>query len=217
MATENKIIRVLVADGVREARERLRDILADVENAELVGLARDGQEAAQMALQLRPDIMLVNENLSVLDGLRVCETVSLGAPEVRTVLIGDGEAHNSKLMRQALRCGARAILNEPLEPDEVVETILDLSALDDYRSTDEYQAVADATKAPKVVVVTGAKGGIGKSTIATNLAVGLAKQTGDRVVLVDLYTQYGDVASMMNIVPTRTIIDLIPMSSEIDI
>ncbi|MDO8683070.1 MAG: P-loop NTPase, partial [Armatimonadota bacterium] len=98
-----------------------------------------------------------------------------------------------------------------------VKTILDLSALDDYKLTPEYQAVADATKAPKVVVVTGAKGGIGKSTIATNLAVGLAKQTGDRVVLLDLYTQYGDVASMMNIVPTRTIIDLIPMSSEIDI
>jgi pilus assembly protein CpaE len=68
-----------------------------------------------------------------------------------------------------------------------------------------------------VIVVTGAKGGIGKSTIATNLAVGLAKRTGDKVAIIDLYTQFGDVSTMLNIRPTRTIVDLVSMTDELDI
>jgi pilus assembly protein CpaE len=213
--TEDRTIRVLIADGEREGREELKKILSDLAHVEVIGLARDGQEAAQMALQQRPDVLFVNADLPVMDGLKVSEMVNLGAPEVRTIVVGD-EA-DANMMRRAMRSGARGFLTRPLESQEVLSAIADVTALDEQKLDPEYQAIADPTKAPKVIVVTGAKGGIGKSTIAANLAVGLAKETGDSVVLIDMYTQFGDVASMMNVMPKRMMTDLVPMTDELDI
>jgi pilus assembly protein CpaE len=215
MASEQKAIRVMIADGSHEGRERLREIFGDMENGEMVGIARDGQEAAQMALQLRPDVLLVNEALGVMDGLRVAELVNLGAPEVKTIVIGD--APSRETLHRAMRSGAREFLVEPLRPEQLIATVAEVAALDDVRGIPEYLAVADPDKIPRVIVVTGAKGGIGKSTIATNLAVGLQKRTGDKVAILDLYTQFGDVSTMLNIIPTRTVIDLVPMTGELDI
>ncbi|WP_155369196.1 AAA family ATPase [Catellatospora vulcania] len=72
----------------------------------------------------------------------------------------------------------------------------------------------------QVITVFAAKGGCGKSTIATNLAVVLAqgtKATGRRrVCLIDLDLAFGDVAIMMQLSPQRTIADAIPVADRID-
>ncbi|MFD0595300.1 CpaE family protein [Catellatospora coxensis] len=72
----------------------------------------------------------------------------------------------------------------------------------------------------QVITVFAAKGGCGKSTIATNLAVTLAqgvKATGPRrVCLLDLDLAFGDVAIMMQLSPQRTIADAIPVADRID-
>jgi len=65
-----------------------------------------------------------------------------------------------------------------------------------------------------VIAVTGAKGGVGKTTLAVNLAAALAVRTGDPVLLVDLYTQFGDAALMLNLTPRRTLGDLLAITSE---
>lgn len=61
----------------------------------------------------------------------------------------------------------------------------------------------------KVVTVFSTKGGIGKTTIATNLAVALAEKTGTQVGIVDADLQFGDVALFLNLVPRATIADLV--------
>lgn len=60
-----------------------------------------------------------------------------------------------------------------------------------------------------VIAVVSAKGGVGKTTIATNLAVGLAKDAPMSVVLVDADVQFGDVATALSLAPTRTLPDLV--------
>ena len=63
---------------------------------------------------------------------------------------------------------------------------------------------------PRIISVFGTKGGVGRTLIATNLAVGLA-QSGRRVALLDIDMQFGgDVAKMLNLKPKRTIFSLIP-------
>ena len=60
----------------------------------------------------------------------------------------------------------------------------------------------------RIITILSPKGGAGKTSSATNLAVGLAKRYPREVVLVDLDLQFGDVASNMRLQPTSTIIDL---------
>jgi pilus assembly protein CpaE len=67
-----------------------------------------------------------------------------------------------------------------------------------------------------VVTVFGAKGGIGKTTISTNLATTLAKITGASVCLLDMDTRFGDVAIMMDIAVEASIADVAKKIDEID-
>ena len=69
----------------------------------------------------------------------------------------------------------------------------------------------------RVITIYSAKGGCGKTTVATNLAAALASERSNRVCLVDLDLQFGDVATALRIHPTKTISNALEMSDSIDI
>ncbi|MER3419283.1 MAG: hypothetical protein C4290_01605 [Chloroflexota bacterium] len=73
-----------------------------------------------------------------------------------------------------------------------------------------------ATAGGTVITVFGAKGGIGKTTIATNLATALVRETGQTVALVDMDTRFGDVAIMMDVPVDRNIADLTRRLDHVD-
>ena len=66
-----------------------------------------------------------------------------------------------------------------------------------------------------VLTVFGAKGGIGKTTIATNLAASVA-QAGLNVIVMDMDTQYGDVAGLLGVEPRYTVVDLALRAAQLD-
>jgi Flp pilus assembly CpaE family ATPase len=68
----------------------------------------------------------------------------------------------------------------------------------------------------QIVTVFAAKGGIGKTTLAVNLAVALAMQGVGRVCLVDLDLAFGDVGITVQLDPLRTILDALPMAGHLD-
>src|SRR5262249_55481663 len=80
---------------------------------------------------------------------------------------------------------------------------------------DEADEDGESAVEGRVITVFAAKGGCGKTTIATNLAVALAS-TGRRVCIVDLGLAFGDVAIMLQLVPERTIADAVPVADRID-
>lgn len=109
-------------------------------------------------------------------------------------------------MRTALGAGAGDFLSLPLVPTEVHKAFLRLS---------QTRATATAISGD-IVTVFGARGGLGTTTLAVNLAVLTAAMTNESVALVDLDLQRGDVAAFLNLTPTQSIAALAHTYSEVD-
>ena len=63
------ILKILIADDETPARNRLRDLLADIENVVVVAEAKNGKEAIDLALQTKPDLMLLDIRMPLMDGI----------------------------------------------------------------------------------------------------------------------------------------------------
>ena len=103
-------VRIIITEPQPGASERLQQQLSMRGNGndavEVLGVARDGLEAAQMAAQLTPDVILLYEQMPALNGYEACEMISLAAPDVASVLlVADGQATNPDIQRNALRAG----------------------------------------------------------------------------------------------------------------
>jgi pilus assembly protein CpaE len=115
-----------------------------------------------------------------------------------------------------MQLGIRAVIPKNTSSTVLVDLIEDLAEIKSRRASKEIQEWKDPARFPRIVSVTGAKGGVGKSTIAVNLAVTLAKILPRKVALFDLYTQFGDVSTMLNMVPKHTITDMFATCPELD-
>ena len=209
-----KATRIVVASGDNFEGEQILHILRKQPDMEVVGVAQDGLEASHMAVQLGPDVVLLDIELGDTDGLSAAETIGLAAPQVATVLMS-GEAPEH-VWRQVMRAGAKDILSKPLVPTELLEAIRGIRRARDKRLTREFRTLTDPELMPRVIAIGGAKGGVGKTTVAVNVAVALAQQHPGQTVLVDAYPQFGDVALMLNLRPSRTLLDMVPLEDDID-
>lgn len=113
------------------------------------------------------------------------------------VLITDDAAG---LALAAMRAGVRDMVPSDADADEF-KSVID-------RNRRVAAVLGEGTDhRGQIVTVASPKGGVGKTTVATNLAVGLAQLAPDRVVLVDLDIHFGDVASALNLTPTYSLPD----------
>ncbi len=201
------MIRVLLADSRAERREQVRAALAADPEMEIVGQARDGQEAVQHAYALRPDLVLLAADLSVRDGFAAAELLAASGLPGQSILFSEGSQPDD--LRRAMRAGARECVPWPCAGADLCETLRAVHEDSLRRRSPDFAAAADPRAQPRVLAVTGAKGGVGKTTLAVNLAATLAAETGEPTVLLDLYTQFGDAALLLNLTPRRTLADLV--------
>ncbi|SDT05867.1 pilus assembly protein CpaE [Friedmanniella luteola] len=121
-------------------------------------------------------------------------------PRISVVLVSDAGA---EVALAAIRAGATDILHPAADAREVVLVIQRAAELAEVRAA-QHRGGPPAAALPstgRVISVVSPKGGVGKTTVATNLAVGLARTAPQATVLVDLDIQFGDVASGLNLDP----------------
>jgi pilus assembly protein CpaE len=111
--------------------------------------------------------------------------------------------------------GARDYVPRPLDARQLHAAVVNVCAMERKRRL-RGNSSGDSEQDGHIVVVFGAKGGIGRTTVASNLAVALAQGGGQRVALVDLDLQLGDVALTLDIPPERTFADLLPIIDKLD-
>ncbi|MBV6699211.1 response regulator transcription factor [Kitasatospora aureofaciens] len=113
-------IRVLVAEDQAAVRAALVMILRAEPDVEVVGQAADGEEAVRLALELRPDVVLMDVQMPRLDGVSATrEVVAAGAAQVLVLTTFDLDEY----VYGALRAGAAGFLLKDLEADALVEGI----------------------------------------------------------------------------------------------
>ena len=201
------MIRVLLADSQATRREQIRAALAADGGMEIVGQAGNGQEAVQQAYALRPDLVLLAADLSVRDGFAAAEILAASGLPGQSILLSEGSPPDD--LRRAMRAGARECVPWPCAGADLCETLRNVHEDSLRRQSPDFAAAADPRAQPRILAVTGAKGGVGKTTLAVNLAAALAAETGEPTVLLDLYTQFGDAALLLNLSPRRTLADLV--------
>jgi pilus assembly protein CpaE len=208
-------IRVLIVDDISETRDHLARLLGFESDIEIVGLADSGRHAIELAISLKPDIVLMDINMPDMDGIEATEQLSATVPGASVVMMSvQGEAD---YLRRSMLAGAREFLVKPFSSDELTSSIRQIYArerekLERFPVPVAVPAAAPADADPgQVIAVFGPKGGVGRTTIAVNVAVAAASELGQRTALVDGCFQFGDVGVLLNLNPkNKSIADLAP-------
>jgi pilus assembly protein CpaE len=208
-------IRVLIVDDIPETRDHLTKLLGFEKDIEVVGAAASGAEALQMAATILPDVVLMDINMPDMDGITATELLSAQVPTTAIVMMSvQGEAD---YLRRSMLAGAREFLVKPFSSDELTASIRQVHAREHekrvrYGAPSAIEARASSAREPgRIVAVFSPKGGVGRTTIAVNVAVAAASEPGSRVVLVDGSFQFGDVGVLLNLNPkNKSIADLVP-------
>ena len=219
-------IRVVIVDDIAETRENIRKLLQFESDIEVVGVARTGREGIDLAIEITPDVILMDINMTDMDGITATETIRQTVPFVQVVILSVQGDPN--YMRRAMLAGARDFLTKPPMVDELIAAIRRAGKMareerekskSRFISAEQQQngAGGRASSSPngEVILIYSPKGGVGCTTVATNLAVALHNEETP-VVIVDGNLQFGDVAVMLNERSRNSIVDLAPRADELD-
>ncbi|MEU7295640.1 response regulator transcription factor [Streptomyces exfoliatus] len=117
------MIRVVLADDQTLVRAGFRSILSDEEDLEVVGEAGDGERAIALARELRPDVVLMDIRMPVLDGLEATRRITADErlEGVRVIVLTTFDADDH--VYGALRAGASGFLVKDTEPMELLHAV----------------------------------------------------------------------------------------------
>lgn len=202
---DNKI-RIVIADDSEHTRENIAAIFDFEKDIEIVGEAGNGAEAIEIVRTLKPNIVLMDINMPVMDGIKATQALTEEGIESSVIIMsiqGEGE-----YIKRAMSAGARDYVVKPFGVKELVDTVRHVYDMDMTRKK-KAGSVSAGKIDSKVISVFSAKGGVGKTTIATNLAVTLSNLHNKKVVLLDFDLQFGDVAIGLNLYVKNSITELV--------
>lgn len=223
MAQEKTL--VVVVDDTDESREMILRMLQFDSNIEVVGTAKSGIEAIEVAQKLKPDVMIMDINMPDMDGITATEAIRKKIPFVQVVILS--VQSDANYMRRAMLAGARDFLTKPPLIDELTSAIRRAGAMaqeERAKSALTFGSTGPLSLSPsgftpgiagKIIVVYSPKGGCGTTTITSNLAVAL-KESTNKVAIVDSNLLFGDVAVFFNEHVKNNSFDLIDRVDDLD-
>lgn len=118
-------VRVLIADDHRLFAEALEAILATDDRIELVGLAGDGEEAVRLAGERRPDVILMDISMPLLDGIGAVKQIRAADGEVSILMLTGSNARTD--VDRARKAGASGYVTKDRIAAELVQAILEVA------------------------------------------------------------------------------------------
>jgi pilus assembly protein CpaE len=144
--------------------------------------------------------------------LALAQVLDVDHPQMCVVLLSDEPS--TALWEGALRAGVRGVVT-PAASDEELRGVV-AGALETAARRRSSAPAPAGERRSRTIVVLSPKGGSGKTMVAVNLAVILARTSPGQVALLDLDLQFGDVASCLQLAPTHTLVDVARSSAALD-
>lgn len=216
-------IRVLIVDDVPEARDNVQKLLQFADDIQVVGQGGTGREAIDLSRKLQPDIILMDVSMPEMDGITATQLITTQQPSVAVIM--SSVQSDTETLRRSLQAGARDYLFKPYGLDELTGSIrtvyqaiqvsrAQLSAT--TTTTTTHLGTPEEQGRAKVVSVFSPKGGVGRTTLAANLAIVTKLATDKRILVIDGNIAFGDIGVVLNLPAIKTIVDLASNSGQLD-
>lgn len=186
-----RALRLLVIDDSALYRQLVRNILREIPGVEVVGTAKSGEEALTLIDELHPDVVTLDVQMPVMNGIEVLRLLKKSRSRTRAIMLSSLTANGAQITTDALLEGAFDFIHKPSSADAAANRQTLLSELTEkinaFRLTPVFrraQAIASAVSAPRTPHVAMPRATSGSDGAATRSeAVVIATSTGGPVAL----------------------------------
>lgn len=201
------MLRTVIIDSDAESRALLRKTLATTPSVVVVSEYAEIRQAAVDLPGRRPDLVVVELPGDAADrAIQAIHEMAEMVPDA--AIFATGQATSAEFVIQVIRAGAAEFLSRPVERDDV------LTALD--KLSRGRRAPTAPRMSGRIMSVFATKGGLGATTLATNLAVCLAGKRPDRTLLVDFDTRQSDVRTLLSVRSPYSVLDALENLERMD-
>lgn len=182
--------KIVVLESEKESAELIKTYISEIEGLELDKIFDDYDEGLKYSTDTTPHIVILSATEDAERNNKILNR--LADAKINVIVLS--ENYTTNLVIQALRSGAKDFISKPIIKKDFIASINKCC-----------KEIVKTINKSNIISIFSNKGGIGKTAIATNLAVEFARQTREKVVLVDLNLPLGDVTTFINIKPSVTI------------
>lgn len=180
-------VRLLLVEDVAQVSQYIRNLLSAQPHVQLLDVLTDGRQALDHIRAVRPDVLMIDSLLQGrVSGIQVLAQLRAAGIGIPVIMITVPQ----RPLKVDPALGIVRILSMPFSGFDFMNTL--------QAARQEYDSLRpDATS--RTIVVHGAKGGVGKTTLAFNLGVALAQAHRLRVMVVDGNLQFGDIRALLRV------------------
>jgi len=182
---------VVILEEDTQSAELIKSYIEELGDLNIDKIFNNYQEGIEYIKSTKPKIAI----FSLINNNNYSNIMLKHLTETNSNIIVLSNNYSTNLVIQALRIGVTDFIQKPIVKKDFLNAIKKCNQTKNSR-----------TEKSNVISIFSNKGGIGKTALATNLAVEFARQTRERVVLVDLNIPLGDVTTFINIKPTVSIV-----------
>ena len=203
----NNVLRVAIVDPSDSPRESLRKVFLGIDSVWLEAECSRYEFFVDVAGQTNPDISVVALDHDPEKGLLLIGELRENLPECSVLAVSSST--DGQFILRAMRAGAKEFLTQPVKFEDLVGVLDRLSQL-------RFGSGAAKPRACTVIVVVGASGGVGSTSLAVNLGCILAASEDNSVALIDLDLCLGDADVFLDTTPDYTLVDVAQNVTRLD-
>ena len=215
--TDKQPTRVLLIGKAGPIQEQIGTALSANPDFTLADVLSNIERISIEINAVEPDIVLIDSEVSERNVQEIIDDLSLQFPNISTVVLLSDD--NPVTAQQVMLAGARAFIIKPFTQVNLVNTLTRVTTLDAARKRvrpSQGPAVEKIDRPVQTVTVFSPKGGVGCTTLATNLAIAHYQEHGGRVLLLEGKLFFGHLDVSLNILTGNSLADLVPHASNID-